>query len=176
MGRGSSLFRDIDKVLAGDYTRAATSKGFKGDKVHMNGKLIKVVFWGLVAAFIVVISLFSIPAARKLLMGGIFHVTSGAVLLSLGGALIYTALREQATGMFKKFLILTGASAVGIPLSAVLHNVVYGVFIYFFGAGFWERIGLSDEPFFFVLAIIVCPLGFLVGTVGSIVHFVRSTK
>ena len=142
----------------------------------MNGRLVRVVFWALVAVFIVVISLFSIPAARELLMGGVFLVTSGVVLLSLGGALIYLALKEQAGAMLKKFLILTGACAVGIPISAVLHNVIYGVFIYFFGAGFWGRIGIEDEPFFFVLAIIVCPLGFLVGTVGSIIHFVKSAR
>ena len=142
----------------------------------MNGKLIRVVFWGLVAAFIVVIGLFSIPTARELLMGSIFPVTSGAVLLSLGGALIYLTLKEQMAGMLKKFLILTGASAAGIPISVVLHNAIYGLLIYWFGADFWERIGLGDEPFFFILAIIVCPIGFLAGTVGSIVQFVKSAR
>jgi hypothetical protein len=142
----------------------------------MNGKLIRAVFWGLVAAFIVVIGLFSIPTARELLMGSIFLVTSGAVLLSLGGVLIYLTLKEQMAGMLKKFLILTGVSAVGIPISVVLHNAIYGLLIYWFGADFWERIGLGDEPFFFVLAIIVCPIGFLIGTVGSIVQFVKSAR
>ena len=142
----------------------------------MNGKVIRAVFWGLVTAFIVVIGLFSIPVARELLMGSIFLVTSGVVLLALGGALIYLTLREKISGMLKKFLILTGASAAGIPISVVLHNAIYGLFIYWLGADFWERIGLEDEPFFFVLAIIVCPIGFLTGTVGSIVQFVKSAR
>ena len=142
----------------------------------MNGKVIRAVFWGLVTAFIVVIGLFSIPIASELLMGSIFLVTSGVVLLALGGALIYLTLREKISGMLKKFLILTGASAVGIPISVVLHNAIYGLFIYWLGADFWERIGLEDEPFFFVLAIIVCPIGFLAGTVGSIVQFVKSAR
>ena len=142
----------------------------------MNGKVIRAVFWGLVTAFIVVIGLFSIPVARELLMGSIFLVTSGVVPLSLGGALIYLTLREKISGMLKKFLILTGASAAGIPISVVLHNAIYGLFIYWLGADFWERIGLEDEPFFFVLAIIVCPIGFLAGTVGSIVQFVKSAR
>ena len=68
---------------------------------------------------------------------------------------------------------LQGASAVGIPVGVVLHNLVYGVFIYFFGENFWDRIGISDEPVFFVLAIVVCPIAFLVGTIGSIVLMVR---
>lgn len=142
----------------------------------MNEKLIRVVFWGLVAAFIMVISLFSIPIARELLMGSIFLIASGVVLLSLGGALIYLTLKEQMSGMLKKFLVLTGASAAGIPISVVLHNAIYGLLINWFGTDFWERIGMVDEPFFFVLAIIVCPIGFLAGTIGSIVQFVKSTR
>jgi len=142
----------------------------------MNVKLIRAVFWGLVITFIVVIGLFSIPITSELLMGSIFLVTSGAVLLSLGGALIYLTLREKISGMLKKLLILTGASAAGIPISVVLHNAIYGLFIYWFGADFWERVGLGDEPFFFVLAIIICPIGFLAGTVGSIIQFVRSAR
>jgi len=140
----------------------------------MNGNLIRAVFWGLVGAFIVIISLFIIPPARELLMGGAFLMASGAVLLLLGAALIYLALKERMSVMLKKFLVLTGACAAGIPVSVFLHNAIYGVFIYFFDAGFWERIGVGDEPFFFILAIVVCPLGFLVGTIGSIVHLVKS--
>ena len=142
----------------------------------MNGKLIRAVFWGLVGAFIVIISLFIIPAARELLMGDVFLMASGAVLLLLGAALIYLALKEQMPGMLKKLLVLTGVCAAGIPISVFLHNAIYGIFIYFFDAGFWERIGIEDEPFFFILAIVVCPLGFLVGTIGSIVHLARSTR
>ena len=73
----------------------------------------------------------------------------------------------------KKFLLLTGASAVGIPVGAVLHNAIYGLFIYFFGKYFWERIGLSDEPVFFVMATIICPIAFLAGAIGSIVLAVK---
>ena len=140
----------------------------------MKGRLVKAVFWALVAVFIGVVSLFIIPIARVLLMGGVFLIVSGVLLLSLGGALVYLAVKEQGEATLKKFLILTGACAAGIPISAVLHNAVYGVFIHFFGAGFWERTGVGDEPVFFVLAIVVAPLGFLVGTVGSIVHLVKS--
>lgn len=57
-----------------------------------------------------------------------------------------------------------------------LHNFVYGLLIYWFGADFWDRIGLADEPFFFLLGIIVCPIGFLIGAVGSIVLFIRERK
>jgi len=66
--------------------------------------------------------------------------------------------------MLKKFLILAGASFVGFFVFVLLHNLVYGLFIHFWGADFWNG---GDEPFFFIMAII-CLLGFLVGAVGSI--------
>jgi ABC-type multidrug transport system permease subunit len=75
--------------------------------------------------------------------------------------------------MLKKFLILTGASAVGMAGSQFLHNLVFGLFIQLFGADFWDRIGIGDEPVFFMLAVFVCPLAYLVGAVGSIVLMVR---
>jgi len=66
--------------------------------------------------------------------------------------------------MLKKFLILTGASFVGFFVFVLLHNLVYGLFIHFCGADFWNG---GDEPFFFIMAII-CLLGFLAGAAGSI--------
>lgn len=70
-------------------------------------------------------------------------------------------------------LLLTGASSVGILVSVLLHNVFYGLFIRFFGVDFWDRIGITDEPFFFFMAFVICPLGFIVGTVVSIILFIK---
>ena len=139
----------------------------------MKDRLIWPVYWVLVAVFIVFISIFF--GARELLLRGPFPflITSGIVLLLLGVALIYLTLKEKVRRPLKRFLLTVGASAAGIPISAVLHNVIYGLFINFFGANFWDRVGLSDEPVFFFLAIFICPLAFLVGAIGSIVLTVR---
>ena len=133
----------------------------------------QVTFWALVAVFIVVISIFFI--ARELLLGSPFPflIASGIALIVLGATLIYLTLKEKVRRPSKWFLLITGASATGIPISAVLHNVIYGLFIHFFGANFWDKVGLSDEPMFFFLAIFICPLAFLVGAIGSIVLTIR---
>jgi hypothetical protein len=55
---------------------------------------------------------------------------------------------------------------VGVLVFVLLHNLVYGLFTYFFGENFWNG---GDEPVFFILASVICPLGFLTGAVGSIV-------
>jgi hypothetical protein len=86
----------------------------------------------------------------------------------LGLLLAVLTVRLQETRIRKMFFVLTGISAAAIPVCAVLHNLVYGLFIVWFGEGFWERHG-RDEPVFFLLAVVVCPVLFLVGTVGSIV-------
>ena len=113
----------------------------------------------------------SIPAFR----GSIFLwflIISGSIFLLLGVALIVLTVREKVSGMLQKFFLLTGASAAGFFVSFILHNAVYALFIHFFGAGFWNG---GDEPFFFIMAVFVCPLGFLVGAIGSIVLRVRKS-
>ena len=142
----------------------------------MNGKLSWPIFWALVGVFVVIASVFLIPAARELAMGFLFLIISGVVFSLLGAALIFFTVREKVGGMLKKFLLLTGASSAGFFVSFLLHNAVYGLFIYWLGADFWDRVGLGDEPFFFVMAVFVCPLGFLVGTVGSIVLAIKRSR
>ena len=129
----------------------------------------QVTFWALVGVFVIVISVYLIPVARELVLEAAFFLGAGVAFLLLGALLIYFTLKGKMRGLLKKFLLITGASAVGIPLSIILHNIVYSIFIHFFGENFWERIGTSDEPVFFVLATIVCPLAFLAGAIGSIV-------
>ena len=139
----------------------------------MKGKLSWPIFWALVGVFVVIACLFLIPAFRDLLRGSELFLLPLAVFSLLGGALTFFAVKEKVGGMLKKFLILTGASAAGFFVSVLLHNAIYGLFIHFFGVDFWERIGVGDEPVFFIIAIFVCPLGFLVGAVGSIVIAIR---
>lgn len=135
----------------------------------MNGKLIWAIFWALVGvSAVIAIGLF-IPAIRELIRGILFITISGVLLFSLGVALIFLTVKEKVAGRLKKFLILTGASSAGLVVSILLHNAIYGLFIHWFGPDFWERIGLPDEPFFFIIAVFICPAAFLVGAVGSIV-------
>ncbi len=87
----------------------------------------------------------------------------------LGIVLIFAAVRARVTRVFRRWLILTGVSAVGIPLSAILHNLVYALGLYFFGQEFWGEPGPGggDEPVFFFLAIIVFPLLLIVSSLAG---------
>ena len=139
----------------------------------MKGKLSWSIFWALVGVFIIIVSVFLIPVFRDLLRGSLLFFSPLVVFFLLGAALIFFTVKEKVGGMPKKFLLLTGASAVGFLIFILLHNFIYGLFIHFFGADFWNG---GDEPFFFILAIIVCPIAFLAGVVGSIVLYIKKVR
>ena len=137
----------------------------------MNGKLIWSIFGALVAVFIAILCLFFNPEFRDLISGTWLYLISFAVFFLLNVALIFLTLRERVSGRLKAFFLLTGASAGGVFVSILLHNLVYALFVHFFGSDFWNG---GDELFFFTLAIFICPLGFVVGAIGSIVLRIKS--
>jgi len=145
------------------------------DKINSPSFILKVIFWALVVVFTLIVGYITIPIFSRY-MGFYFIIVSGIIFFLLGIALIFLSVKERMDRLLKKFLILTGASAIGIPIGILLHNLFYALFIKLFGTDFWERIGMGDEPFFFILATIVCPIGFLVGVIGSIVMFIKKKK
>jgi hypothetical protein len=130
-------------------------------------------FWALIAVFVVIVCLLLIPALGGLFAGSGLFLAPFGVFLLLGVALLVFTLREKVAGKLKAFFLLTASSAAGVFVFVLLHNLVYGLFIHFFGEGFWKG---GDEPFFFILAVIVCPLGFLTGAVGSIVLRIKGAR
>ena len=131
----------------------------------MKGKLVWSIFWALVAMVVVIAGVFIIPSfvpAFRDLFKWLLGI-SGAAFFLLGVALIVLTVREKAQGILKIFLILTGASTVGWPVSVLLHNVVSGLFN-------------IEVPVFFIMALFVCPTGFLVGAVGTIVLAIKHKR
>ena len=125
----------------------------------MKGKLVWSIFWALVGVFVIVVSMIFIPLGflRAIFLPAI------VVFVLLGVALLFLTVKTKVGGILKKFLLLTGASAVGLPVFVLLHNVVSGLFN-------------IEEPVFFIMAIFVCPIGFLVGAVGTIVLAIKSKQ
>jgi len=132
----------------------------------MKGRVSWPLFWALLGVSVVILCLFFIEPLNDLFGGSGLFLAPFGVFLLLGVALLVFTLREKVAGLLRAFFLLTAASAVGVFVFILLHNAVYGLLIHFFGEGFWNG---GDEPVFFILAVIVCPLGFLTGVVGSIV-------
>lgn len=129
-------------------------------------------------AFLALVPLFALLVA-SLNLGGRLIRFPGPLLLVLAVAFALVGLVEVVLTLRLKeartrrvFFLLAGASAAAIPVCVILHNVVYGALIVWFGEGFWERHG-GDEAVFFILAVVVCPALFLVGTVGGMVFLAK---
>ena len=98
----------------------------------------------------------------------------GIAFAVLGVLLVVLTVKLREPRIRKVFFVLTGASAAGIPICAILHNLLYSLFITWFGEGFWQRHGMSDEPVFFILAVLVCPALYVIASVGSIVLLIKA--
>ncbi len=129
-----------------------------------------VIFWIILAFFIITMAGMYLQNMIPYI-GYVIGISLWAILPILGIVLIILAVKAGFTKIAKAFFILTGASALGIGVSILLHNLLYGLLIKIFGEGIWSKLG--DEPVFFILATIVCPLGLLAGAIGSIVLIVR---
>lgn len=127
-----------------------------------------VVFCALVAIFAVLVAAIVTGWGRRL--GFVIPLYAMAVLAAafvvLAVALVIITAKLKESGIRKVFFIVTGASAILIPIFAILHNLAYALF--FHGKD-------GDEAFFFILAIIVCPALFVLGAIGSIVLLVSAT-
>ena len=126
-------------------------------------RLITSLLWASLALFILVLSPLKLPVPY-------FFMATILILAALGIPLLIFTLKSELRKRHKVFLILTSSSLIGIPVFAILHNLVYALSIKTFGEGVW---GNGDEPFFFILAAIVCPIAYLVGFIGSVICFLR---
>lgn len=139
----------------------------------MKGRLSWPIFWALVGVFVVILCLFLIPAFGDLLSGSLLFLTPLAIFSLLGIALIVFTLREKVGGRLEKFFLLTGASSAGFFLFVLLHNAFYALST---ASSHIPVLGSLVEflhAAFFFMAIPVCPLGFLVGAIGSIVLAIK---
>ena len=123
------------------------------------------VFWITFALFLMIIAGMYFNFIPYI--GFISGLLSMIILSVFGIALIVLAKMAEITKISKAFFILTGASAIGMGLGVLLHNMVYAILIKILGENVWTNMG--DEPVFFILATIICPIALLVGVIGVIV-------
>lgn len=130
-------------------------------------RIRNVIFWALVVIFAALVASPSMANRlrfweyKRLLLAVI-----AVVFFALAIALLVLTVKLKEPLIQRIFFLLTGASAVCIPIFAILHNLVYGLF-YHGKAG-------DDEAVFFILAVMVCPALFVLGALGSIVLLISA--
>ena len=145
--------------------------------VEMSQKenVLRVTFYLLVAVFILAVSIIFIPAFRGI-VSGTFMIISSAILLLFSSVLIGLTLVQKIEGKLKKFLMLTGASAAGFFVFVLLHNIFYGLEQVTSHVTVLYYLMKAFEVIFFLIAIFACPIGFVIGVIGTIVMFSKKRK
>ena len=139
-------------------------------------KSIILTFWALIGVFLLIISQFFIPVVRELFRGSLIFLLPFIIFSLLGITLIFLTLKQKVRGALKRFLILTGVSATGFFTSIFLHNIFYGLGVI---TNQIPILGFVMEILhiaFFIIAIFVCPLGFVISVIGTIVVFIKKKK
>jgi len=132
-------------------------------------KNLVITFWTLLGVFIFVLSQFFIPAFRNLFRGSKLFLGPLIIFSLLGILLLVLTLKNKIERKLKKFLLLTGASATGFFVFVFLHNVFYALGKITGHILIINYLMEALHVVFFIIAIFICPIGFLVGIAGSIV-------
>ena len=104
-----------------------------------------------------------------------FLVILGIVGL-LGGVSFALVLRSKITGGLRKFLLLTAGSVVGFFVCVILHNLLYALALLTTNIPILHYFFEVLHVIFFLIAIPLCPIGFLVGLIGSATHLCKRCK
>lgn len=133
--------------------------------------MVKKIFWILVINFVLILSQFFIPLVGDLFRGSLLFLLPFATFFLLGVVLIVTTIRKEAEGKLKKYLLLTGISSSGFFIGVLLHNIFYGLGMITKHIVFLFYLLEVLQVTFFIIAIFVCPIGFLIGIIGSLKYF-----
>lgn len=117
-------------------------------------KICWILFGILVAVYIIGVT---VPA-RFLHFNNDFR-SSATLLGIIGAALLILAAGTQVISLLKSLFIITGAAAVGWPVSLLLHRLLYSFF--------------PTEPVTYVLFFFICTPVFVLGAIGTVIIGIR---
>jgi hypothetical protein len=139
-------------------------------------KSIILTFWALIGVFLLIVGQFFIPVISELFKGSLIFLLPFIIFSLLGIALMFLTLKQRVTGTLKRFLILTGGSATGFFVFVFLHNMFYGLAVITNQIPILSFVMEILHIAFFIIAIFVCPLGFVIGIIGTIAVFIKKRK
>lgn len=119
-----------------------------------------------------IVSEFFVPVIRDLFRGSFLFLLPPIIFFLLGLALIFLTVKQKTEGVLKKFLILTGTSSTGFFVGIFLHNAFYALGTITSQIIVLNYLVKALEVAFFFIAI-ACPVGFLIGIVGSVLLFIK---
>ncbi|NQT04560.1 MAG: hypothetical protein HQ577_00980 [Dehalococcoidia bacterium] len=126
--------------------------------------------------FVVAIAFLMLPFSVRLVEEPDTVQVLGALFIAAGAVYLFSylyydrvepRLTEKRLKLFKTFMLIAGISLGAAIISIFLHNAIYAIAVHFWGADF-------EEPVFFIISVFLCPLGFAVGIIGSVVIYLKA--
>ncbi len=102
--------------------------------------------------------------------------SSWIIFILLGISLIIVTYKAKIKGKLKKYLLLTGYSSSTCIASIVLHNLFHAFGILTNNISILKISFEVIGTLFFLIAIIIAPLGFLLGVAVSTIILVKQKK
>ena len=130
-------------------------------------------FWILIVTFLLILVELFLPILGKFSRSPLLFLLFFSVLFLLGILLILLTIKERMGKRLRKFLLLTGASATSFLAFIFLHNIFYGLGMIVKDISFLSYLVEIFHITFFLITVFVCPMGFLIGIVGSIIFFFK---
>jgi len=137
--------------------------------------MLKGLFYAMVAIFVLIVAFFFMLNSDNI-KREFFPVLAVLAILFLiyGAVLIFFSIKFKVERKLKRYLILTGASAIGFPVFVILHNLFYALGVLAGNIVVLKSIMEFLHAAFFLIGLIGCPIGFLIGVIGSIVIFKKN--
>ncbi len=141
------------------------------------GKKIATTFWFLIIVFLAILSFFIVSTFREMerilfmymmILAGIFFI--------LGLILLILTIKMKVKRPFKFFLLSTGISSTAFLPSIILHNFYYALYIATIQTPILNYSAEILHVAFFLFAIPICPILFLIGAIGTIILLIKKRK
>jgi len=139
-------------------------------------KSLSITFWTLIAVFILILSQFFVPIISEFFKGSLLFLLPFVVFSLLGALLVFLILKQDIQGKLRKYLLLTGISAISFFIFIFLHNIFYALAEISSNVTILKYLMKFLEGMFFIMATLICPLMFLIGAMGSIIIFIKIRK
>jgi len=92
----------------------------------------------------------------------------------LGIFLLYLTIKEKIKGKLRIYLILSSSSIFVFFISMILHNFFYALTVISENIIILKYLFEALHVVFFVVSIIIAPVLFIIGVIGSIYYFINS--
>jgi len=139
-------------------------------------KSLIITFRALIIVFIFILSEFFVPIISEFFKGSLLFLLPFVVFSLLGILLVFLTLKQNIQGKPRKYLLLTGIPAISFFIFIFLHNIFYALAEISSNVTILKYLMKFLEGIFFIIAILVCPLIFLIGAMGSIIIFIKIRK